>query len=165
VGLAFSEDAKYQRAAVLNEASRPWIWCQQDERNVRNAATHGGNIIADIHVIQNREKDDPATGSVEDGFFPHVSYQLEFRDFHLPLLSAPTKVVKICNILATILIMKLWRLKPQESKDKIRTRCISILRAWSDSLQDIDNDFSLSPDLRKEYQFIINWYRKVEKEI
>jgi hypothetical protein len=92
-------------------------------------------------------------------------YQLEFRDFHLPLLSAPTKVVKICNILATILIMKLWRLKPQESKDKIRTRCISILRAWSDSLQDIDNDFSLSPDLRKEYQFIINWYRKVEKEI
>jgi hypothetical protein len=34
VGLAFSEDAKYQRAAVLNEASRLRIWCQQDERHV-----------------------------------------------------------------------------------------------------------------------------------
>ncbi|KAN0074207.1 hypothetical protein V8E54_008144 [Elaphomyces granulatus] len=65
------------------------------------------------------------------------------------------------NILAIILLVKPWKLKPQESKDRIRTRCISILRAWSDSMQDIDNDFSLSPDLRKEYQFITNWYRKV----
>jgi len=63
-------------------------------------------------------------------------YQLEFRDFHLLLLSAPTEVVK----------------------DQIRTRCVSILQAWSDSLRDIDNDFL------REYQFVRNWYLKVEKE-
>ena len=90
VGLAFSEDAKCQRAAVLNEASRPRIWCQQDERNVRNAATHGGNIIVDVHVIQNMEKDDPATADRWKTAFFRM-YQLEFRDFNLPLLSAPTE--------------------------------------------------------------------------
>jgi len=37
-------------------------------------------------------------------------YQLEFRDFHLPLLSAPTEVVKVCNILANILLVKPWKL-------------------------------------------------------
>jgi hypothetical protein len=160
---AFSENARHQRAAVLNEASRPRIWCPRDERNVRNAGTHGGNVVADIHIIQSMEKEDPGTADrLKAAFFR--MYQLEFRDFHLLLLSAPTEVVKVCNILANILLVKPWKLKPQGIKDQIRTRCVSILQAWSDSLRDIDNDFLLSPDLRREYQFVRNWYLKVEKE-
>jgi hypothetical protein len=121
------------------------------------------NIIADIHVIQNMEKDDPATADRwKTVFFSHVVTSL--NSVTSTFCYFPRRGRQDMNILAIILLVKPWKLKPQESKDRIRTRCISILRAWSDSMQDIDNDFSLSPDLRKEYQFITNWYRKVEKE-
>jgi len=123
---AFSENARHQRAAVLNEASRPRIWCPRDERNVRNAGTHGGNVVADIHIIQSMEKEDPGTADrLKAAFFR--MYQLEFRDFHLLLLSAPTEVVKVCNILANILLVKPWKLKPQG----LRTRLERVVSPYS----------------------------------
>jgi hypothetical protein len=59
-------------SAVLNEASKPRIWSKQHERNTRNAATYGGNVLADIQVIQDMEQDDPSTAKLwKKAFFSH----------------------------------------------------------------------------------------------
>jgi hypothetical protein len=82
-------------------------------------------------------------------------YELEFRDFHLPLY-APTEVVK-----------NMQRFSDSTSGKAMEVeihRCRTIIRAWSESLEDVENDFSLSPDFRNEYKSIINWYRSVENE-
>jgi transposase-like protein len=69
-------------------------------------------------------------------------YELEFRDFHLPLLYAPTEGVRTCNVLATVLLVKPWKLKYQQCMEDIRNRCRMIIRAWSESLENVENDFS-----------------------
>lgn len=129
MGLAFSEDAKYQRAAVLNESCKPRIWTKSGKRNTRNVAAHGGNVLADIQVIQDMEKENPSTADRWKGAFSHL-YELDYWDFNLPLLCAPkryTEVARICNVLATILLVKPWRLKSQRCKEKRAVRIESII--------------------------------------
>jgi hypothetical protein len=88
-------------------------------------------------------------------------YSLDYTDFHLPLIYATPEVIKVCDILATILLVRPWKLESSNSKEMIRNRCQKILQAWSKSLADIDNDFSLSPELQSEYEHITDWYRRV----
>ncbi|KAN0075014.1 hypothetical protein V8E54_007625 [Elaphomyces granulatus] len=157
--LAFSQDSKCQRAAILNESCRPRIWTRSDPRNSQNAAAHGGNILADIQVIEEMEDENPTLAGRWKSTFFHL-YELDFKDFRLPLQYAPAELIRTCNILATLRVRP-WKLQSKKFKEKIIGKCKKIISAWSESLADVDNDFSLSADLRNEYKSIIDWYRNV----
>lgn len=118
------------------------------EARSRNATcetpVQGGSILADIHTI---EGEDPPTAARWKRSFLRM-YALDFHSFHRPLFSVLGEIIKTANMLATILLVDRMEAEAQGFE---KQRCI-------------DLDFSLSKDPRGDYQFIVNWYRKVELE-
>lgn len=120
---AFCIDARHEREAVLNAASVPRIWSPNSERNRRNAAgAHGGNVLADIQMIEDMEGEDPAKAETWKGAFARL-YSLDFADFHFPLVCAPPEIIKVCNFLATIPLVRPWSLQSPASQEGIKRKC------------------------------------------
>jgi hypothetical protein len=159
VGLAFCIDARHEREAVLNAASVPRIWSPSSERNRRNAGAHGGNVLADIQVIEDMEGEDPAKAETWKGAFARL-YSLDFAAFHFPLVYAPPEIIKVCDFLATIPLVRPWSPQSSASQEGIKRKCQKILKAWMDSI-DVGDDFYLSSELRKDYNSVSNWYQNV----
>jgi hypothetical protein len=126
VRLALCQETKCERAAILNAESISRVWATQAERNNRNAAAHGGNVLADIQVIDEMEQDDPAKARLWKKAFFRL-YHLHYAEVHLPLLYPPPEVIKTCNLLATILLVKPWRVESKKTKDNIIHRSHSTL--------------------------------------
>ncbi|KAN0073145.1 hypothetical protein V8E54_008365 [Elaphomyces granulatus] len=85
---ALCQETKCERAAILNAESISRVWATQAERNNRNAAAHGGNVLADIQVIDEMEQDDPAKARLWKKAFFRL-YHLHYAEVHLPLLYPP----------------------------------------------------------------------------
>jgi hypothetical protein len=120
------------------------------------------NVLADVQVIEEMENEDPAKAESWKGAFARL-YCLDYTDFHSPLVCAPPEIVKVCNFLATITLVRPWLLQSSASQEMIKRKCRRILKAWTNSL-DVDDDFYLSPELRRDYDYITNWYQNVGKK-
>lgn len=121
----FTPDITKIRAVVLDSISPTTI--PNGRRHARNAAAHGGNVIADIETILLMEDIDSEHATKWHTSFEEL-YGLPFMTTHSLIAKGHHRLIEICNIRANMVTTKPWKAEKYVGKRYI---CDMLLGEWA----------------------------------
>ena len=135
------------RERILDEASG---YRDSENISVRNECAHGGNVLEDILLINEKSATDRQRAEYWGRAFRNL-YGCRITTVEKHLRTAPPEMIQILNINANCNLLKKWESNPN-TKTQILQSCNNLLNEWL---------FSHPPDFLQHDSPNHNEYKKV----